>query len=329
MKIKLSIIIPHYKEGEEVIIPLLETIWGQQRIDKQLLEVIIVNDGDEYVLSDEFIQGYKKRGMKLKYVVNEHKGVSATRNKGLDLAKGSYVMFCDADDCFYTFTAIQNILEVIYKTKANFINCAFWEETDPTRTNPMIPDKHLHLQDLTFVHGKVFKKSFLTKNKLRFNEEILVHEDAYFVGICQLEAKSMIQIPEPLYLWCWRDASVCRRDPDYILKTYPYILKACEAYINECKVRKRTYAMRLTQCVFDSYFQLNKKEWLEKSIYKDEYEKLFAVFWKKYKQEFEKIDEILKNTMIMGIKQRMFQEGLILESITFNDWIKHIEELCH
>jgi hypothetical protein len=30
----------------------------------------------------------------------------------------------------------------------------------------------------------------------------------------------------------------------------------------------------------------------------------------------------------MGIKNRMYGEGLLMESITFEDWIKQVEEAC-
>ena len=34
-----------------------------------------------------------------------------------------------------------------------------------------------------------------------------------------------------------------------------------------------------------------------------------------------------KNQIIVGMKNRMFQEGLMMESITFNDWIQEIMKL--
>ena len=42
-------------------------------------------------------------------------------------------------------------------------------------------------------------------------------------------------------------------------------------------------------------------------------------------EEFEEEQE--KNAIIMGIKNRMFQEGLMMESITFDDWIAKIINL--
>ena len=36
------------------------------------------------------------------------------------------------------------------------------------------------------------------------------------------------------------------------------------------------------------------------------------------------IEEGKKNQIIMSIKNRMYQEGLIMESITFPDWIDEV-----
>ena len=41
---------------------------------------------------------------------------------------------------------------------------------------------------------------------------------------------------------------------------------------------------------------------------------------------FKNIDEMVKNQIIVGMKNRMFTEGLMMESITFDDWIKRVME---
>ena len=95
---KLQILIPQYKETDEIIKPLLDSIAIQQNVNFQEIGVIIVNDGTDIHLSDALINNYP---YDIEYYLNEHKGVSATRNACLDKATAEYVMFCDADDMFY------------------------------------------------------------------------------------------------------------------------------------------------------------------------------------------------------------------------------------
>ena len=107
---KLQILVPQYKETDEVIKPLLDSIALQQTIDLDEVGVIIVNDGSDVKLTQEFLDSYP---FEIKYIQNEHAGVSATRQKALDLATADYVMFCDADDMFYNMCGLWIIFREI------------------------------------------------------------------------------------------------------------------------------------------------------------------------------------------------------------------------
>jgi len=74
---KLQILVPQYKETDEVIKPLLDSLAIQQNVNlKKDIGVIIVNDGSDVFLSDELLKSYP---FKIDYYKNEHAGVSATR----------------------------------------------------------------------------------------------------------------------------------------------------------------------------------------------------------------------------------------------------------
>ena len=53
----------------------------------------------------------------------------------------------------------------------------------------------------------------------------------------------------------------------------------------------------------------------------------FKEYWGKYKYLHNSIPADVKNQIIMGIKNRMYAEGMILETLTFNEWIKQVEGL--
>ena len=55
---KLQILIPQYEETDEIVKPLLDSIAIQQNIDFNDIGVIIVNDGSDVHLSDDFLQSY-------------------------------------------------------------------------------------------------------------------------------------------------------------------------------------------------------------------------------------------------------------------------------
>ena len=321
---KLQILIPQYKETEDIIKPLLDSIEIQQNIDlKNDVGVIIVNDGTDVHLSREFLDRYT---FPVEYHLNEHKGVSATRNACLDKATADYVMFCDADDMFYNACGLYIVFREIDNGGFDSLVSAFIEESRLPNTNEVVYINHD--MDSTFVHGKVHNRQYLIDNKIRWNDRLTIHEDSYFNCLCQRLAKELKYSQTSFYLWKWRDNSVCRSDFKYILKTYNNMLDSNDALIDEFIKRKRISDAQYycTGMIFDAYFTMNKDEWInqENKEYRTATEKRFKAYYIKHKHLYDTIPADVKTQIVMGIKNRMYAEGLLMESITFDAWIKHI-----
>ena len=281
-----------------------------------------------------------------------------------------YVMFCDIDDMFFNNYGLYIIFREIDAERPDgqfdTMMSAFIEETrmpkfDKKTKKPIIDprtgrpetDKDTpiyipHPTDSTFVHGKVHRLKFLINNNIRWNNSLTIHEDSFFNCLCQRLAgpentiycplcqpidprNPNAGLPMAFYLWRWRDESVCRHDPDYILKTYNNMLDSNTALVEEFRDRGRKEDAQffVTTMIYDAYFTMNKDEWLkqENQDYRKAVEKRFKRYYQEYENIFLAIDEDVKRQIIMGIKNRMFGEGLMMESITFNDWIAKIEEL--
>lgn len=324
---KLQILIPQYKETEDIIKPLLDSIEVQQNIDlKNDVGVIIVNDGTDVYLSEEFLNRYT---YPIEYHLNEHKGVSATRNACLDYATAEYVMFCDADDMFYNACGLYIVFREFEMGGFDSLVSAFIEESrDPRTKDPIYIN---HDMDSTFVHGKIHRRKYLLENDIRWNNKLTIHEDSYFNCLCQRFAKNLKYSQTPFYLWRWRDASVCRHDPKYILKTYNNMLDSNDALIEQFLNRNRIEDAQFfaTNMIYDAYFTMNKDEWLnqENKEYRYSTEIRFKEYWKKHKYLHDSIPQDIKVQIIMGIKNRMYGEGMVLESQTFNEWIRKVEEM--
>ena len=323
---KLQILIPQYKETEDIIKPLLDSIEIQQNVDlANDVGVIIVNDGTDVHLSKEFLEKYSYQ---IEYYLNEHKGVSATRNACLDHATADYVMFCDADDMFYNACGLYIIFREFDGGFDSFASVFVEETRDPITKQPVYIN---HDMDSTFVHGKVHRRQFLIDNNIRWSDNLTIHEDSYFNCLCQRLAKQLKHCPSPFYLWRWRDASVCRHDPKYILKTYNNMLDSNTALIEQflSRNRKEDAMFYATSMIYDAYFTMNKDEWLnqENREYRYATERRFKEYWLKYKQLHDETPLQLKNQVIMTLKNRMYMEGMVLETLTFNEWIKQVETI--
>lgn len=324
---KLQILIPRYNEDESVLKPLLDSISIQQSVDlKNEVGVIICGDGSDRPLKDEFIWSYP---FKIEQYIMPHKGVSATRNACLDKATADYVMFCDADDMFYNACGMYILFREMEDAGFDSLVSAFTEETRHPETKEIVYINHD--LDTTFVHGKVHRRQFLLDNKIRWNDNLTIHEDSYFNCLCQKLAKECKYCQTPFYLWKWRDDSVCRHDPKYILKTYNNMLDSNTALVDQFQRRlmSKDAAYYATAMTYDAYFTMNKDEWLnqENQEYRHNTEKRFKQYYIQFKDLIDSLPRDEKTQIIMGIKNRMYQEGLVMESITFDAWIIHILEL--
>lgn len=320
---KLQFLVPQYKETEAVIKPLLDSIEVQQNIDMKNIGVIIVNDGSDVLLSREFLDRYS---FEIQYHIKDHRGVSATRNAALDLASADYVMFCDADDMLFNACGLYIIFREMEGNGFDSMTSVFVEETRDPNKQVMYINRDM---DATFVHGKVHRRKYLVEKGIRWNDSLTIHEDSYFNCLCQRLAGELKYCPTPFYLWRWRDESVCRRDPKYILKTYNNMLDSNDALVDEFLRRGRKADAQFYACgmIYDAYYTLNKDEWImqENQDYRHAVERRFKEYWLKHKHLHDSIPPDAKMQIVAGVRTRMFQEGLMLETQTFDQWIRQVE----
>ncbi len=323
---KLQILIPQYKETEEILKPLLDSIAIQQSVDFNEIGVIIVNDGSNVKLSKAFLKSYP---YKINYYYNKHGGVSATRNACLDHATADYVMFCDADDMFMNVCGLYLILHEIEMGGFDTLVSVFVEETRDPNGNILYVN---HEMDSTFVHGKVHRRGYLVDKNIRWNPALTIHEDSYFNIQCQNLTENIKYCPVPFYLWKWRDESVCRHDPKYILKTYNNLIDSNDALIEQFANRgyMQKAAFYIIFLIFDAYYTMNKPEWInqDNKIYRDETEKRFSKYFKKYKEVWDTVTIQDKMQISNGVRSRSVNEGMQMETITINDWLDNILKLA-
>lgn len=322
---KLQILVPQYKETDDVLKPLLDSIAIQQSIDFKELGVIICNDGSDTFLSDELLNNYPYT---IKYYKEPHRGVSATRNACLDHATADYVMFCDADDMFYNACGLWMLFREMEIGFDSLVS-VFVEETKNPETKKI--EYINHEMDSTFVHGKVHKRQYLIDKKIRFNDKLTIHEDSFFNILCQNLSQNVKYCQTPFYLWKWRDESVCRHDPKYILKTYGNMLDSNDALIDEFLSRAMPdkAAFFAAFMIFDAYYTMNKPEWIdqENQDYRNQTERHFAKWFKKHKDMWDNIPINDKMIISNQVRSRSVMEGMRMEAITIDAWLLHIEKL--
>ena len=324
---KFQLLIPHWQETAIEIQPLLDSFAIQQDINFSDVGVIIAYDGPDAIPLPEK-KWRKKYPFKIKYIHASKGGVSATRNAALDAATADYIMFCDADDMFCHVCGLHILFKEMDIGFDTLTSC-FIEESRHPETKETIYINHD--MDSTFVHGKVHRRAYLIENNIRFNPKLTIHEDSYFNILAQNLTENAKYCPTPFYLWKWRDARVCRHDPDYILKTYNNMLDSNDALVDEFKHRKKhDKAVFYTgMMILDAYYTLNKKEWIDKTNleYRNSVENRFAQYFKKHYDQWKILTDNDKMMISNGIRTRSVMEGMPMESITLDEWLIHIKKI--
>ena len=336
----LSILVPYYNEGEAVIKPLLDSIAIQQNTDLNDIEVIICKDGpDGPDLSPEFLGHY---AYDIQYHTEPKGGVSQMRNQAFFYSTGEYVMWCDCDDMFYhclafwfikreTTTPMQVPVNGVQQTVNGFdaLYSVFLEEgRNPQTGETYFIDRKDGFQ---FVHSKVFKKEFIKRNDIHFFPQCTIHEDNVLNLQVQACTQNIKWCPSPFYLWKWRDNSVCRRDPLYLKKTYPDLIKSSNYSLEWLTAKSKFDKARevVASITLDAYYTFCHPSWKEIKTqeYRDGAEKYFSEYFKKWEYLWDECPDQVKMQISSGIRQREVIQGMEMETETLEQFLIRIKSL--
>lgn len=323
---RLQILVPQYHEDEKVIKNLLDSISIQRVENFDDFEVIIVSDGGDVILSEDFLNKYP---FNIKYIIAEHKGVSATRNRALDEATADYVMFCDADDCFFTCVGLRQILDNLVKgydvMQSNFI-----QEIKRPGVPPVYFKATPENNTATFIHGKVYNRKFLLDNNIRWDEELIYHEDGYFNGLAlNLVKKEKLEICEdPFYMWCENSSSVSRQDPYFFVKTYVDMIKAqdhlAQQFLDRGLEDKAAFVM--ARRIYGAFFVCvgTLRDHWELEDYFIAITKVIKDFYKKYKNLWDTLSYDQKDDHYNAERKFAIQMGYYRNLVGFDNWFKAV-----
>lgn len=112
----ISIIVPVYNSA-----PFLrECVASVLRQTYQNFELLLITDGSADG-SEELCRRFARKDRRIRFFSQTHKGVSAARNVGLELAAGEYLFFLDSDDAIHP-QLLEKLIWLEEKTKALIIS---------------------------------------------------------------------------------------------------------------------------------------------------------------------------------------------------------------
>lgn len=210
---KFSIIIPVYNV-ENYLSQCLDSVINQTLLD---IEIICVNDGTKDH-SREVLEAYQKKDERIQIVDKANGGLSSARNAGLKAATGDYIVFLDSDD-YLEHRACERLYYEVLEHRPDII--VFGSHIFPyypwpdqwlihNLTTRTVAYKDGGIKPLfnengarPFVWRDCFKRRFLLKHELLFDENIRFAEDLIFQFMAFPLAKQVIFISDKLYHYRW------------------------------------------------------------------------------------------------------------------------------
>ncbi len=191
----LSIIVPVYnteKYLEECLNSLI-----QQNIPENEYEMIFINDGSTDS-SLEILEKYPFEHQNIQIIDQENQGISAARNKGIQLASGKYIWFVDSDD-FIQKNILKDVREVLEKTRADklIVGRYAFKNNLEDREKVLYEKGKVPINQYAeevYVTSTLIKRKFLVKNNLCFNSELFISEDVIFNLNCNRNSPKIYRL---------------------------------------------------------------------------------------------------------------------------------------
>ena len=215
MNCKISIIVPVYNV-ELYIKDCIESILNQTFKE---FELILINDCSTDN-SGYICNRYAENDCRVKVIHNKfNKGVSESRNIGINISRGRYIGFIDSDDTIHP-EMYKKMYDFVTESNAEIVACGYNEINyiknskliNATPLSGEIIIEGINIKNeferlivknkvLTYASlcNKLYKKQYLEEKKIVINKNLKVAEDLCFNIEAILNSNKIVAINEPLY----------------------------------------------------------------------------------------------------------------------------------
>lgn len=219
----ISVIIPVYK-AEKYLSRCIASLLAQSFT---AFELLLIDDGSPDN-SGKICHDWAERDCRIRVLHQTNAGVSAARNKGLDEAKGEYIVFVDSDDYVGT-----DYLKHLYEERPlnldSIVVQGFTivsEQADRQYTTSFIPSVYTgrevrelflndEMRDMRGPVAKLFSRVLIERLGLRFPAEASFGEDTIFNFQYLFHCRQVVVGSHVDYVYCDVPGSLTKRLNDF------------------------------------------------------------------------------------------------------------------
>ena len=219
--ISISIIIPIYN-CSQYLEKCLTSVVNQTLKD---IQIICINDGSKDN-SLEILNEFCTKDQRIEIInLNENKGQSFARNLGLDIAKGDFIGFVDADD-FVDLDYYEKLYNEAVKNNCEIVMAGILLHKRSGKTkiidnfeNKILSDNNEKISHLNngSTCTKIFSNNLINKHKIRFPEN-LIYEDNVFLIKAVLNSTKICTLHDCLYNYLNNSQSTMQSDNNALKK---------------------------------------------------------------------------------------------------------------
>lgn len=275
--VKISVIVPIYNSSK-ALARCVDSVLSQTFSD---IELILVNDGSTDN-SAEICEKYAEKDSRVRVFNNKNRGVSYSRNFGIDNARGKYIMFLDSDDyveenwCQLHFDAIESnptawVVSGFKNISDSTQDVVFFDADTVLVWNK---EKYFDLFKLGisgFPWNHIFSKEKL--GDIKFNESISCGEDVLFNNAYLQNSDKIVVVNFPLYNYVRGDGETLstKYDSKYFDIHRP-LYESRKQFINKENIPEfcRIYFSIFTTALKITFDNRNKEGFFAKLKYNNE-----------------------------------------------------------
>lgn len=271
----LSIISPCYNVEEYVV----QTISSVLRQSYQDWEYILVDDGSTDN-TPQILDAFASKDSRIKVIHKVNGGVSSARNVGIEAAEGEWIIFIDSDDWFAD-EAFNEYYECSKEVCADIYHVNSYTNKGPVekKRSPLqdivrdegekkwfVYDTLYPYVDIIFnkvnvgrirgVNGKMYRRSLLTNNNIRFDESLKIAEDALFNYYAFSAASRIAMVNKYLLHYRINSVSVMHKYNPSIVDVNNSIMEifynVIKTQLSVDKIMRICYTGMAMECIFRS-----------------------------------------------------------------------------
>lgn len=274
---KVSVVVPIYNV-EKYLNKCINSIVNQTYKN---IEIILVDDGSTDQ-SGMQCNEWKDKDSRIKVVHKENRGLSSTRNAGMEVATGDYIMFEDSDDWLVS-DLIERCVERIQKDKSDVVIFGYKkvDESENIQGTFTFGNEIFSKDELAAVlYTKIVEMSFgyawnklydfqaIKKSGLKFDGSIIDREDLVFNMQLLTYLNSISYLDYAGYFYLQRQTSLLHNSNLARLKNISHFCnEMAEIPVGNVESRNKVYNMNilhyLSDCIIKNILwnkELKKKE---------------------------------------------------------------------